>query len=459
MLPRLSAVLAGALAMLMAASVGEAQGVSLSRAGSGARAAGMADAFVAVADDGTAASWNPAGLGQLRQPEFSFVYSVSDRGTTLTGLRSDDNHFTYSFRNPLDSTSASVEFASAALPFSIARKPVTFQVSWRRLYQLTNAFGGDIERFAAPDLTNVVSSMVLEDRLDGTIDVLSVAAAIKLTSRTSIGGSIDFWRGDWKSRTTLIENPTGSGSTVFATTAGLAEMRGTTGSLGLLFTYPAWNAGLVYHAPFWSTFFNSGSVASSFAPPDRGEFTARFRLPRSIGAGAAWRPAPRWTAGAAVTHDQWTDALVDHVPGLAGPINFFDELPPDISSTRDTVSLNLGVEHLFVHEALVIPLRLGVGWEPQGQMDATTRDPVDYVLFSAGTGYNTNRFKLDAAVQLRRASALTSLDLIVPASSPEAMPRDTLARGASHEWRLKFSAIYRLQDTEKLRGILRKIFG
>ncbi|MGA1863612.1 MAG: hypothetical protein ACMUHX_00970 [bacterium] len=39
--------------------------------GSGARAMGMGGAFIGVADDATAASWNPAGLLQLRQPEIS----------------------------------------------------------------------------------------------------------------------------------------------------------------------------------------------------------------------------------------------------------------------------------------------------------------------------------------------------------------------------------------------------
>ncbi len=47
---------------------------SFTPAGAGARAAGMADAFIAVSDDGTAASWNPAGLAQLRAPEFSVVF-------------------------------------------------------------------------------------------------------------------------------------------------------------------------------------------------------------------------------------------------------------------------------------------------------------------------------------------------------------------------------------------------
>ncbi len=37
--------------------------------GSGARAVGMGSAFIAIADDATAASWNPGGLIQLERPE------------------------------------------------------------------------------------------------------------------------------------------------------------------------------------------------------------------------------------------------------------------------------------------------------------------------------------------------------------------------------------------------------
>lgn len=44
--------------------------------GSGARALGVSGAFTAVADDATAASWNPAGLIQLERPEFSVVYRL-----------------------------------------------------------------------------------------------------------------------------------------------------------------------------------------------------------------------------------------------------------------------------------------------------------------------------------------------------------------------------------------------
>jgi len=47
--------------------------------GLGARAVGMGGAFIAVADDATAASWNPAGLTQLKKQEISFALSYFRR--------------------------------------------------------------------------------------------------------------------------------------------------------------------------------------------------------------------------------------------------------------------------------------------------------------------------------------------------------------------------------------------
>jgi len=459
--PRPSSVLGAALALILGGGLeARAQGVSLSRAGSGARAAGMGDAFVAVSDDGTAASWNPAGLAQLRQPELSFVYGVSQRGLGLTGLRSSDERLAFAIRNPMDFTGSSVDFASAALPFSFASRPATIQFSWRRLYRLSNVFGGDIDSFLTSQPTVPVGSTFLEDRLTGAIDVLTVAAAVKLTSRAAVGAGVDLWRGDWRSRTALFDDPGPTAATTFVDAQSTARLRGHNVNVGLLLTYPAWNVGLVYHAPFWSSYRAFSHLHSTAAPPLTFALPAgRFRLPRSIAAGVAWRPAPRWTAAAALTLDQWTDALVDHIPGAPGPVNFFDEMPRALSSTRDTVSLNVGAEHLFVHDGAIVPLRLGLGWEPQGAMDAVTRDPVDYLLVSWGSGYNNNRFKLDAAVQYRRATARTRLNIGLADATEGFLARDAVGLGVSHEWRIKVSAIYRVQDTEKLQRILRKIFG
>ena len=48
---------------------------SFNPTGAGARGLGMGGAFIAVADDGTAVGFNPAGLAQLRRTELAFVCS------------------------------------------------------------------------------------------------------------------------------------------------------------------------------------------------------------------------------------------------------------------------------------------------------------------------------------------------------------------------------------------------
>src|SRR5262249_28816848 len=49
----------------------------------GARALGMGGAFLARADDATAATWNPAGLSYLRRPEVSVVGNYLSAHSTV----------------------------------------------------------------------------------------------------------------------------------------------------------------------------------------------------------------------------------------------------------------------------------------------------------------------------------------------------------------------------------------
>jgi long-chain fatty acid transport protein len=461
MFRRGSAAIAKAWALQIAtAAVATAQvNLSLNRAGSGARAAGMGDAFVAVCDDGTAASWNPAGLAQLRQPELSFVYGVSDRNFHMSGLRSSDNTVAYSnWQSPF--SYASPEFASAALPFSVLNKPVTLQGGWHRLYKLSGQFAGRIDGFALNGPPERVSMVSLDSQVHGNIDLFTVDGAVKLTSRVAVGAGVNFWKGDWTERSATAEAPSPEAPGAFFVGTSEHEIRGHNLALGLLLTYPSWNAGFVYYSPFWASYPVEAESRSTARPPATLHMpNGRFRLPRSIGLGVARRWPSRWTAALSVNHDQWTDALVDGIPGVQGAVNFFDEAPPQFSTTRDTVSLNVGVEHILVREGSVVPVRLGAGWEPQGPMDPITRDPLGYRLLSVGAGYNTNHFKFDAAVQLRWTGFRASQVLTVRTATTGRLVTDALGVAENREWRIKLSVIYRLPEKNKLVGVARKIFG
>jgi long-chain fatty acid transport protein len=448
MLPRLPVAAAAACALTLAAAPAAPQVlIPLTRSGSGARAAGMANAFVALSDDGTAASWNPAGLAQLRKAELSFVYGINERGLRFTGERSPDDRFVFTNRD-LQYATSSPDFASLALPFQVAAKPVTFQLGWQRLYPLEGKLRGETVRVPVDPADGPPTRLSVRDDFTGQIDLVSLSAAVKLTGRISLGGSLNTWRGKWNERDTITEPDDGEFVSAFTR----EQVRGHNFTGGLLLTFPAWNAGLVYHSAFWSNYERRTDVESSRGPAtsvDTGG-SGRFRFPRNLAVGVAWRPAVLWTLAVDLNHDQWTELVVDRVRDHPGPFNFFDGLPPELSMTRDTLGLSLGAEHLFPLESFVVPLRFGFAWEPQGAMDPVTRDPVEYFLLSAGSGYNTNRFKFDLAVQYRWSAFLASDVLSVDGATTPGLGRDAVGRVGAHEWRFKFSVIYRLSSARKV---------
>jgi len=94
--------------------------------GWGARPYGMGGAFVAIADDGNAAFWNPAGLDQLEQKELGFMYAKPYLG--LEGV--DWGLFSFSYAHPvkrkkfgvfsLNTTSFSIENLYRESTFSLS---------------------------------------------------------------------------------------------------------------------------------------------------------------------------------------------------------------------------------------------------------------------------------------------------------------------------------------------------
>ena len=441
-----------------------AQGVSLSRPGSGARAAGMGNAFIAVSDDGTAASWNPAGLAQLREAEFSFVHSTGRRNGYREGFRTRDQSAAYTSISTV-STTADIEFASAAVPFRIGGKPVTLQIGWRRLYELGSQLRGDLRR--VPTLpTGRGGNISVDAASSGGVNLWSVAGAVGVTNRLSAGWSFDLYRSRWEDRTNFSEDPGLLGPTDFLSAAASHRLTGHAVNLGLLLAYPSVSVGLVYHGPLQGDLSETLSVRSTLLEPLDVSTGAELKFPRSVGAGVAWRPKPLLRLALDVTYNEWTQFLVQEQSDSApNALSFFDGLPPELSTTRDTVSLNVGMEKLFPAKDLFIPLRLGAAYEPQGGRDPLLRDGLAYRVVSAGTGVNTNSLKFDVALEYQWGSARGSEDLSlvyqVGRAAEFGLPPSPEAQGTDglRQWRLKVSMIYRLTNTEKLTGFLKKAFG
>lgn len=446
-----------AAALSLSAAGAEAQtGEVFNRTGSGARAAGMANAFIAISDDGSAASWNPAGLGQLRRPELSLVTTTHGESLLAQGFRTRDDLSVFSSVGS-SYTSTYLDFASLAVPLTIARKPTTFQVAWRSLYALD--YRENVSLYRQPLTPQAPPATLFESNADvaGSIDLWSFAAAVKLTTRIALGASFNVWRGDWTEESVTSETPLdGSGPSRFRANAQRNRVQGNSLGLGLLLTFPRWSFGLLHQSPLEGDYVGTGVSRESGSPPaPPGSLEGTVHFPRGLGLGAAWRPAARWTVALDLNWDEWTATTLDPTDGP--PVDLFSGLPPELAATRNTLSVNAGAECLLHGEGYVVPLRFGAGWEPQGARSAYTRDSVNYVVLAAGTGYNTNSVKLDAAFQYRWTSYRDGANFGL-------VPQDTLlplavGERSAREWTVKVSVIVRLSDTEKLHRSMRKAFG
>ena len=260
-------ILAAAVFLAAPSASAQVSVIRFNRPGSGARAAGMANAFIAVSDDGTAASWNPAGLGQLRKPELSLVSTTPSQTIEASGFRTRDDLAVYS---PVSTSygSSYLDFASLAVPVTAFGKPLTFQASWRRLYALgyreSVALSREPLEPSGPPAAQIHSS---SDTV-GSIDLLSLAGAVKITPRLALGLSVNLWRGDWREEIWTSEATLeGDDPSRFRRVREDNRVRGNNASVGLLLTYPRWSLGLVYQSPLRSDYETTAGGETSDAPP------------------------------------------------------------------------------------------------------------------------------------------------------------------------------------------------
>lgn len=159
--------------------------------GTGARAHGMGDAFIAVSDDASAASWNPAGL------------TVHDKlliGFDLDNFAPDNeyingsNHF---LRSP---SFSSIGQLSIIAPFRFRGRPLVFAFSYSRVTEEFWSDGVIIDMIyentifgAVRDTSNLV--IRAESWQHPDLAILNFALGTKVSPRVSVGFSTNIYLG------------------------------------------------------------------------------------------------------------------------------------------------------------------------------------------------------------------------------------------------------------------------
>jgi long-subunit fatty acid transport protein len=376
---------------------------SLNPVGSGARALGMGGAFIAVADDATAASWNPGGLIQLETPEVSVVGAYFNRA--------ENNAFG---TNPeasgsQDVSKSSINYLSAAYPFTFWGHNMIVSVNYQNLYDFTREWNFPLTQ-ASGDLS---LNQNVDYKQEGSLSALGIAYCVQITPGFSFGLTLNFWKdglypNEWE------QNTFQTGSGIYVGDPFIFESRsyakysfsGFNVNLGIL-----WNInsnltiGAVLKTPFtadlrhesmWSTaiLFPSYPAADTRSSSSSVE-EQELDMPISYGIGFAYRFSDEFTASIDIYRTEWDDyVLTDSNGNRTSPISGEYIGDSDIDPTHQ---VRMGAEYLFIKSNYVIPLRGGIFYDPA----PAEGSPDDFYGLSLGSGIAYGRFLFDIAYQYR----------------------------------------------------------
>ncbi len=405
--------------------------------GSGARAYGMGGAFLARADDATAASWNPAGLSYLRQPELTFVgvhNSFDTQRPSAEDLAVQEND---SF------VGSAIDFAAFTWPIAIGEVGGSVQVSYQRAISFDGRRridqygtprppddGGEEEAglaAAAAAPTKPVLKQHTDGSSDGGFDVVAFGTGLRLSRRLRVGLTVNRWTNGYDAilRRQYVADPTRRPVREFG-----LDFRpsGWSFNLGVIYSpVEQLNIAAVYKtAPGTDvrldksrrdTWGSPGVVeevtTNAFSNPD-----ARLDLPSSYGFGLSWRPRDTLTLSADFTRARWSQSVLAGYfdlpvtgeadedgnpapkppPFIRPPLQYPTLRDPStaIALQADAEQFRLGLEYVFLASRLKVPLRLGYFSDRQITPNPTGDIP-RFNGLTAGIGVALGSMLLDVA--------------------------------------------------------------
>ena len=379
--------------------------------GSGARATGMGGAFIAIADDATAASWNPGGLMQLETPEFSMVGSCDISRDDFDS----DLHPETSSMNEI--TRYDLNYLSIAYPFQIASKNMVVSLNYQKLYDLHKDMDFNITSTGRlPGFPQYKIRNKVRFRQRGSLKALSPAYAIQITPRFSVGATFNiwtdrlFWNNDWTTKTEESFSGIGVTGTTYRNKKlrkeSFSHFKGFNMNFGFLWDVnPAVTIGAVFKTPFKASFHYRYQETQKVDQPAIGRILTssvkfsehrELKMPMSYGLGVAFRLSDILTLSFDVYRTNWSRFYMEDKDNHdTSPINGAQRRD---SHVHDTTQFRLGGEYLLMLEKTIIPLRAGLFYDPQ----PSQKHPDDFFGFSLGSGVMLgNHVLLDWAYQMR----------------------------------------------------------
>jgi long-subunit fatty acid transport protein len=401
----------------------------LSFSNPGARSLGLAGAFVALADDATAAWANPAGLVQITRPEVSvegryWEYSTPFVvGGRVTGEPSDVGLDTVSGLRTKDSESDATGLAFLSFVYPAERWSVAV---YRHVFANLETQGETEGLFGQG--TDGISFRYLDQRTRSILDVISYgfSAAYRITDSFSLGLGLVYYRTRIEIQSDLylwddLDDYLGSGTSYLPERFVLGQtIQADDWSLdlsaGLLWRInQRWSLGARYREGPTARLGGQarvGSILDLGVPPGaviQLDLEEKGNLPDNFGLGVAYRSDDgRLTVGFEWDRVTYSEPL--------------ESLEVDDQFIDDADEVHLGGEWAFLQSKPLLALRAGVWHDPDHQTRPNERaDDFTRALFqpgedelhyALGLGAAFKSFQIDGAVDLSDSVKTLSLSAI-----------------------------------------------
>ena len=397
----------------------------------GARSMGFGGAFVALADDATAAFANPAGLVQLARPEISiegrrWSYSTPyTEGGRVEGLPSGIGlDSTVGLRTATsDETLTGLSFLSYVYPME------DWSLAVYR-HELANfEFTSETQGFFVGG-TDCCQVRLFDQRATTDLDLVSygLSAAFQTSDKLSLGLGVIYYDASLDSTATVFGTDDDTVESVFAPNSYLPErvLLSQVSTLddadwalsGGFLWQPSenWSVGGVYRQGAELVFggkVTAGPLLDIGVPPGTVLGSASgvpLSLPDIYGLGFAYR-APD---GQLTLSFQWDRVEYSDIADSL-------ELEVDGETIDDVDELHLGAEYVLLGSTPVMAIRVGAWYEPDHQTRATNDDPYlrailprgdDEMHYAAGFGVATPSFQVDLGVDFADRVDTVSLSAI-----------------------------------------------
>jgi long-subunit fatty acid transport protein len=344
--------------------------------GSGARAAGMGNAFIGLADDATAINWNPGGLTALEHFEASVVGGVVHDKEEYTYSDNEDYENSSNFKY----THANLNFLSVAYPLRIKEKKLV----------LAAAFQKQLDFFSEDESENETNRYTYNYESEGGVYTVNLGASYQILPYLSIGATGNIWTGgsestqeqvwDTYSETFNSENNNFSG---FNLTAGaLFDMSAIKDNVPL-------KIGAVIKTPFDLDYDYEESFESSDGYTYEGSLTGSVEMPVMFGMGASYRIGENFTLAADIEYRNYAKSKFLWKDDESGETGEAFMSP----SEKDVTQFRLGMEYLIITDAVVVPLRLGIFNYP-----TLWADKEDDLYYQGDDGYGNPIYEADTDV-------------------------------------------------------------